>query len=77
METHRLCECAKRYATFAGFSSSRSAGRIASRRANNSSEIPGALICSTIAMTLDVYGHIFPREDDGEELAAAERALLG
>jgi integrase len=32
---------------------------------------------STIAMTLDVYGHLFPRDDDGEELAAAERALLG
>jgi integrase len=31
---------------------------------------------STIAMTLDVYGHLFPRRDDGEELAAAERALL-
>jgi hypothetical protein len=27
-------------------------------------------------MTLDVYGHLFPRHDDGEELAAAERALL-
>lgn len=32
---------------------------------------------STIAMTLDVYGHLFPRADDSEELAAAERALLG
>jgi integrase len=32
---------------------------------------------STIAMTLDVYGHLFPRADDTEELAAAERALLG
>jgi integrase len=32
---------------------------------------------STIAMTLDVYGHLFPSDDDGEELAAAERALLG
>lgn len=31
---------------------------------------------STIAMTLDVYGHLFPRGDDAEELAAAERALL-
>jgi len=30
---------------------------------------------STIAMTLDVYGHLFPRHDDSEELAAAERAL--
>jgi integrase len=32
---------------------------------------------STIAMTLDIYGHLFPRADDSEELAAAERALLG
>jgi len=32
---------------------------------------------STIAMTLDIYGHLFPRHDDSEELAAAERALLG
>ena len=28
----------------------------------------------TIAMTLDIYGHLFPRHDDGKELAAA--ALL-
>ncbi|GLR86539.1 tyrosine-type recombinase/integrase [Bradyrhizobium iriomotense] len=32
---------------------------------------------STVAMTLDIYGHLFPRADDTEELAAAERALLG
>ena len=32
---------------------------------------------STIAMTLDTYGHLFPRHDDSEELAAAERVLLG
>jgi integrase len=31
---------------------------------------------STIMMTLDVYGHLFPRQDDSEELAAAERSLL-
>ena len=31
---------------------------------------------STIAMTLDIYGDLFPRHDDSEELAAAERALL-
>jgi integrase len=27
-------------------------------------------------MTADVYGHLFPRGDDGAELAAAERAFL-
>jgi integrase len=31
---------------------------------------------STIAMTADVYGHLFPQGDDQEELAAAEQALL-
>ena len=31
---------------------------------------------STIAMTADTYGHLFPRGDDAEELAAAEQALL-
>jgi len=28
-------------------------------------------------VTLDTYGHLFPRGDDGAELAAAKRALLG
>jgi len=28
-------------------------------------------------MTLDVYGHLFPRGDDLDEMAAAERAFLG
>jgi len=32
---------------------------------------------SSIVMTLDTYGHLFPRGDDAAELAAAERALLG
>ncbi|MBO0661817.1 tyrosine-type recombinase/integrase [Jiella sp. CQZ9-1] len=31
---------------------------------------------STITMTMDVYGHLFPRGDDADELAAAEAALL-
>ena len=31
---------------------------------------------STIVMTLDTYGHLFPRGDDADKLAAAERALL-
>jgi integrase len=31
---------------------------------------------STIVMTADTYGHLFPRSDNTEELAAAERALL-
>ena len=32
---------------------------------------------STIGMTLDTYGHLFPRGDDAAELAEAEHALLG
>jgi len=31
---------------------------------------------ATITMTMDVYGHLFPRGDDGAELAAAEKTLL-
>ena len=29
-----------------------------------------------IAITLDTYGHLFPRRDDAEALAAGEAALL-
>jgi integrase len=32
---------------------------------------------ASIQMTADIYGHLFPRGDDGAELAAAEQALLG
>jgi integrase len=32
---------------------------------------------SSITMTMDTYGHLFPRGNDHEELAAAERSLLG
>jgi hypothetical protein len=32
---------------------------------------------SSIQMTADRYGHLFPRGDDGTELAAAEKAFLG
>ena len=31
---------------------------------------------ASVVMTSDVYGHLFPRGDDGEELAAAERSLF-
>jgi integrase len=31
---------------------------------------------SSITMTMDVYGHLFPRGDDSAELEAAERSLL-
>jgi len=32
---------------------------------------------ASIVMTMDTYGHLFPRGDDTAELAAAERSLLG
>jgi hypothetical protein len=32
---------------------------------------------SSIVMTMDTYGHLFPRGDDEAELAAAEKAFLG
>ena len=32
---------------------------------------------SSITVTMDTYGHLFPSGDDGAELAEAERALLG
>lgn len=52
------------------------------RKADGGLELPAKIVQerlghSTIAMTMDVYGHLFPRGDDGEELAAAERSLLG
>jgi integrase len=31
---------------------------------------------SSITMTMDVYGHLFPRGDDAKEMDAAERSLL-
>jgi integrase len=31
---------------------------------------------SSILMTSDVYGHLFPRGDDGSELAKAEKLLM-
>ena len=31
---------------------------------------------SSIVVTMDTYGHLFPRSDDAKELAAAEAALL-
>ncbi|HET9718299.1 MAG TPA: hypothetical protein VFP60_19185 [Pseudolabrys sp.] len=32
---------------------------------------------SSIVITLDLYGHLFPRGNDRAELAAAEAALWG
>jgi integrase len=52
------------------------------RRADGGLELPAKVVQerlghSSIQMTLDVYGHLFPRGDDAAELVAAERSLLG
>jgi integrase len=51
------------------------------RRADGGLELPAKLVQerlghSSIVMTMDTYGHLFPRTDDGGELAEAERTLL-
>lgn len=40
-------------------------------------EVQTLLGHSSIVMTLDIYGHLFPRGDDRDELAEASRVLLG
>jgi integrase len=52
------------------------------RKSDGGLELPPKLVQerlghSSITMTMDTYGHLFPRGDDGSELAAAESALLG
>lgn len=52
------------------------------RKADGGLELPAKTVQerlghSTIAMTLDTYSHLFPAADAHEELATAERALLG
>jgi len=51
------------------------------RKVDGGLELPPKLVQerlghTTITMTMDVYGHLFPRGDDGAELAAAEKAFL-
>jgi integrase len=51
------------------------------RKEDGGLELPPKLVQerlghATIAMTMDTYGHLFPRGDDGAELAAAEKFLL-
>jgi integrase len=52
------------------------------RRVDGGLELPLKLVQTrlghaSIQMTADRYGHLFPRGDDGAELAAAEQAFLG
>ena len=51
------------------------------RRQDGGLELPPKVVQerlghSSIMMTMDVYGHLFPRGDDSAELEAAERSLL-
>jgi integrase len=51
------------------------------RRVDGGLELPHKVVQERMghassAITMDVYGHLFPRGDDGSELAAAEQALL-
>jgi integrase len=51
------------------------------RKANGGLELPPKEVQdrmghSSITVTMDVYGHLFPRGDDAAELAAAEAALF-
>src|SRR5262249_49325893 len=51
------------------------------RRQDGGLELPSKVVQerlghSTIVMTSDTYGHLFPRGDDAKELAAAEQGLL-
>jgi integrase len=51
------------------------------RKVDGGLELPAKMVQarlghSSIVITLDRYGHLFPSGDDGAELAAAERALL-
>jgi len=52
------------------------------RRVDGGLELPLKVVQArlghaSIQMTADTYGHLFPRGDDGAELAAAERSLVG
>ena len=51
------------------------------RRVDGGLELPLKVVQSwlghaSVTMTADTYGHLFPRGDDGAEMAAAERAFL-
>jgi integrase len=52
------------------------------RKVDGGLELPAKVVQerlghASIAMTLDVYGHLFPRGDDAAELAEGEKLLLG
>ena len=51
------------------------------RRADGGRELPPKSVQerlghASITLTMDVYGHLFPRGDERDEMAAAETAFL-
>jgi integrase len=51
------------------------------RKADGGLELPPKVVQTrlghaTISMTLDVYGHLFPKDDDEAEMKAAEKAFF-
>jgi integrase len=51
------------------------------RKVDGGLELPAKIVQerlghSSIVMTMDTYGHLFPSADDGQELAAAELRLI-
>jgi integrase len=51
------------------------------RKADGGLELPAKVVQermghASISMTMDRYGHLFPRHDDGDELAKAEAHLF-
>jgi integrase len=71
-------------AKYAGLHSLRHfyASWLINRKADGGLELPAKMVQerlghSSIVMTMDVYGHLFPTGDEAAELAAAESALLG
>jgi integrase len=58
------------------------ASRCINRKEDGGLELPAKVVQerlghASILMTMDTYGHLFPRNDDTAELAASEKALLG
>ena len=46
-------------------------------RALSAKEVQTLLGHETIQITMDIYGHLFPRSSDSAEIAASEKALFG
>jgi integrase len=54
---------------------------VINRKVDGGLELPAKVVQerlghSSIVMTMDTYGHLFPRGDDGDTLAEAERLLM-